>query len=695
MSESDHGLTRRQFLGLTGGLIISFTIPARFATAADDAEAAAEDINAWLRIGPDSKVTVFAGKVEIGQGLRTSFAQMAAEELTVPVANVEVVLADTDLTPFDEGTWGSLSVRTVGRQIMAAAAKAREILTQMAAEKWGVSADKVTVSDGRASLVGNASTSVALGELTQGRRITRQLQGEPKLRPPDTHEAIGASVKRVEGPAVVTGQEQFVGDVRLPGMLYGAVLYPPSFGAKLTSVDASRAEKAPGVVALVQKAGIVGIVADRPDIAQDARSLIRATWSEAANPSMDVLWDSFRRTAKLEDTVVEDGKVEPALASAARTFTATYRTAFLAHAPMEPHIAVASVENGKALVYSSTQTPFPHRDEVAKALGIDKKNVHVIAPRVGGGFGGRESADCAVAAALMSRRVGRPVMVGQTRSEELTWNYFKPAALIDVRCGVDGGGRIVAWDCDVYNCGDRGAEPPYGFTNRRVRTFGCDSPLAQGAWRGLAGSATTFAIEMHMDEMAAKLRHDPVEFRLAHLDKDPRLAKTVKAVAERYGWQPRTSRTGKGIGLACANDAGSACAEIAEVEVDRKTGLLKVNRVVVAHESGLVINPDGITNQIEGGITMGLGMVLREQVRYDKGKILTDRYSTYRIPTIQDVPKIETVLVPNPSHPSEGAGEPPIFPIAAAVASAVYDATGKRFRELPLSADTVLAALRV
>ncbi len=406
MSESDHGLTRRQFLGLTGGLIISFTIPARFATAADDAEAAAEDINAWLRIGPDSKVTVFAGKVEIGQGLRTSFAQMAAEELTVPVANVEVVLADTDLTPFDEGTWGSLSVRTVGRQIMAAAAKAREILTQMAAEKWGVSADKVTVSDGRASLVGNASTSVALGELTQGRRITRQLQGEPKLRPPDTHEAIGASVKRVEGPAVVTGQEQFVGDVRLPGMLYGAVLYPPSFGAKLTSVDASRAEKAPGVVALVQEAGIVGIVADRPDIAQDARSLIRATWSEAANPSMDVLWDSFRRTAKLEDTVVEDGKVEPALASAARTFTATYRTAFLAHAPMEPHIAVGSVENGKALVYSSTQTPFPHRDEVAKALGIDKKNVHVIAPRVGGGFGGRESADCAVAAALMSRQSG-------------------------------------------------------------------------------------------------------------------------------------------------------------------------------------------------------------------------------------------------------------------------------------------------
>ena len=259
---------------------------------------------------------------------------------------------------------------------------------------------------------------------------------------------------------------------------------------------------------------------------------------------------------------------------------------------------------------------------------------------------------------------------------------------------VDGSGRIIAWDCDVYNCGDRGAEPPYGFTNRRVRTFGCDSPLAQGAWRGLAGSANTFAIEMHMDEIAAELGHDPVEFRLGHLDRDPRLAKTVRAVAERYGWQPRTSRTGKGIGFACGNDAGSACAEIVEAEVDRKTGLLKVSRVVVAHESGLVINPDGITNQIEGGITMGLGMVLREQVRYDRGKILTDRYSTYRIPTIQDVPKIETVLVQNPTHPPEGAGEPPIFPIAAAVASAIYDATGKRFRELPLSADTVLAALR-
>jgi len=693
MGESDSGLTRRQFLGLTGGLIISFTIPARFAAAADDA-AAAEDINAWLHIAPDSRVTVFAGKVEIGQGLRTSFAQMAAEELTVPLSSVEVVLADTDLTPFDEGTWGSLSVRTVGRQIMAAAAKAREILTQMAADKWGVSADKVTVSAGRASLINNQSTSVALGELTQGKRIARQLKGEPKLLPPDVHQTIGKSAKRVDGPAIVTGQEEFVGDVRLPGMLYGAVLYPPSFGAKLATADTSHAENAPGVVAVVQEGGIVGVVADRPDVAQDARALITTKWSEVANPSMDALWDTFRRTAKLENTVVEDGKVEPALTSAARTFNATYRTAFLAHAPMEPHIAVAAVENGKAMVYSSTQTPFPHRDEVAKALGIDKKNVHVIAPRVGGGFGGRENADCAVAAALLSRTVGRPVMVSQTRAEELAWNYFKPAALIDIRCGVDGSGRIIAWDCDVYNCGDRGAEPPYGFTNRRVRTFGCDSPLAQGAWRGLAGSANTFAIEMHMDEIAAELGHDPVEFRLGHLDRDPRLAKTVRAVAERYGWQPRTSRTGKGIGFACGNDAGSACAEIVEAEVDRKTGLLKVSRVVVAHESGLVINPDGITNQIEGGITMGLGMVLREQVRYDRGKILTDRYSTYRIPTIQDVPKIETVLVQNPTHPPEGAGEPPIFPIAAAVASAIYDATGKRFRELPLSADTVLAALR-
>ena len=692
MDTSGSGITRREFLGLAGGLMILIGLPRGLASAAEDA-AEAEAINAWLLITPDNRVTVFSGKVEIGQGLRTSFAQMVSDELTIPFSSVEMIMGDTTRVPYDEGTFGSESTRTVGRQIRAAAATAREILANMAAEEWGVKPENLVIRDGRISLANDPSKSISLGELTQGKRITRTLKGEAGLMPASEYKVVGKPVPRVDGPAIVTGGEQFVGDIRLPGMLYGAVLYPPSFGARLTGVDTREAEKLPGVVAVVKEGEFIGVVAEREDIARSARGAIRATWQEAKPAVQASLYDNFRRTASPEDTVVDDKEVASSLSSARHSFNATYRTAYVAHSPMEPHIALADFKEGGVTVWSSTQTPFPHRDDLIKALNLEASKVRVLMPRVGGGFGGRENSDVAVAAARLSRAVKRPVMVGQTRAEELTWNYFKPAALIDVRCGVSDAGLITAWDCDIYNCGDRGAEPPYGFP-KHIRTLGCDSPLAQGAWRGLAGSANTFAIESHMDEMASTLGVDPLAFRLRHLDNDPRLAKTVQAVAEKYGWKPRKAPTGQGVGFACGNDAGSCCAEIAEIDLDKATGVVHVRRVVVSHESGLVINPDGIINQIEGGITMGLGMTLREAVRYENGKILTDSFGSYRLPTTKDAPVIETVLVGNPTHPPEGAGEPPIFPIAAAVSNAIFDATGKRLRELPLSPEQVLAALR-
>jgi isoquinoline 1-oxidoreductase len=692
MQTSDAGMTRREFLGLAGGLMILIALP-REILAAAPVGAEAGDINAWLLISPDNRVTVFAGKVEMGQGIRTSFAQMVAEELTVPFSSVEMIMGDTDRVPHDGGTYGSLSTRTVGRRLMAAAAKAREILTNMAAEKWGVKPEEVSVKDGRISLTADPSKVVTLGELTEGKRITQTLAGDPTLLPFSAHKVVGKPLPRVDGPAIVTGAEKFVGDLRVPGMLYGVLLYPPSFGARLVSMDARLAEKVPGVVAVVREDEFVGVVAERQDIAQRARGLIKATWQEGQHPAQATLYDDLRKTAWSDDTVADDASVPSALARASRTFSQTYRTSFLAHAPIEPHVALASVKPDDVTVWVSAQTPFPQRDGVARALGLEPSQVHVFVPRVGGGFGGKESANIAVAAARLSRAVKRPVLLSWSRAEELTWNYFKPAALIDVRCGTDGAGRIQAWDCDIYNCGARGAEPPYGFP-KHIRTLRCLSPLAQGAWRGLAGSANTFAIESHMDEMASALGIDPVEFRLRHLDNDLRLANTVKAVADRYGWKPRRAPSGQGVGFACAVDAGSRCAEIAEIDLDRSTGVVRVRRVVCAMESGLVINPNGIANQMEGGITMGLGMILREAVRYENGKILTDSFATYTIPTIEDTPVIETLLVDNPTHPPEGAGEPPIFPIAAAVANAVFDATGKRLRQIPLSPESVLAALR-
>jgi isoquinoline 1-oxidoreductase len=694
MQTSGAGMTRREFLGLAGGLLITFALPYEWAAAQRARGAAPVDLNAWLHIAPDSRVTVFTGKVEAGQGVRTSLAQMVAEELTVPLSSVQMVMGETDRVPYDGGTYGSLTTRTMGIQLRAAAAKAREILTQMAAEKWSVTPADVSVHGGRVSLTANPRVSLALGELTQGKQITRALAGEPTLRPVDEYQVVGKSIPRLDGGALVTGQAKFAADLRLPNTAYGAVLHPPSFGARLTRLQTGGVEKLPGVVGVVHDGDFVGVVAERQDVAEKAIALLQADWEQTAHPSMATLYDDLRKSASLDDTVVEDGKVDPALADAHRTFSATYRTSFVAHAPIEPHVSLASFQDGEVTVYPATQCPFRHREAVAEALKVEPEHVHIVMPAVGAGYGGKHQGDLSVQAALLSRAVKRPVLVAQSRAEELTWNYFKPAALIEVRAGMDAPGQVVAWDCEIRNPGARGAVPPYDFANRRVRSYRCDPPLRQGSWRGLAGSANTFAIEVHMDDMARQSGQDPIEFRLRHLAGNPRLAATIKAAADRYGWHHQTGPSGAGVGFACGVDAGSCVAQIAEIELDRATGQVRVKRVIVAQESGLIINPDGIQNQIEGATTMGIGQALWEAVRYEQGKILTDSFATYPIPTFRQAPAIEVMLVPNPTHPPQGAGEPAIFPIAAAIANAIFEATGKRLRQLPMSPESVLAALR-
>lgn len=692
MDETTQGITRREFLGLAGGLLITFSFATGCGAGSRPGEGEPDELNAWLRIAPDGRVTIFTGKVEVGQGIRTSLAQMVAEELGVPFSSVEMVMGETDRVPEDGGTYGSLTTRTMGLTLRAAAARARGILTQMAAEQWHVKPAEVTARDGRLFLVSKPDTSVGLGELTQGKQIARALSGDPALRPVAEYRIVGTSVPRADGRALVTGQAQFAGDLRLPNMTYGAVLHPPSFGARLTRLQAADAEKLPGVVAVVHDGDFVGVVAERPDIAEQGLALLKAEWEEKAHPSMDTLYDDFRKSASLDDTVVEEGDVTAALAGAGRRFAAAYHTSFIAHAPIEPHASLASMEGDGVTIYPGTQCPFRHRGAVAEALGLPAERVHIIMPAVGAGYGGKHQGDTSVQAARLSRAVKRPVLVMQTRAEELTWNYFKPAALIEVRAGVDAAGQIVSWEMDIYNPGTRGAVAPYDFPNRRIRAYGCDTPLRQGSWRGLAGSANTFAIEVHMDDMARQLGQDPIEFRLRHLAGNPRLAATVRAAAEKHGWQRQTRPTGAGVGFACGVDAGSCVAQIAEIELDRATGRVRVKRVVVAHESGLVINPDGIQNQIEGATTMGTGQALWEAVRYENGKILTNSFASYPIPTFRTAPDIEVVLVPNPTHPPQGAGEPSIFPIAAAINAAIFDATGKRLRAMPMSPERVLAA---
>jgi isoquinoline 1-oxidoreductase len=685
------GLTRREFLTLSGGLIVTFSLT-RFAFGAegDQAEDEGTDLNAWLHVGADNHVTVFSGKVDMGQGTTTAFALLAAEELTLPVSAIEMVMGETDRVPYDDGTWGSESMRSVGAQIRAAAAAAREILAELAAQRWGVAREAVVVKGGRISLLSDPRKSMTLGEATGGKHFERKLKGEPKFLPLEQHQLLNKRTPQLMSRDLVTGAQRFVGDLRLPNMLYGGQCYPSCLNAKLTRVDAAAAEKAPGVVKVVVEGDFIGVAGVSPEAVAEGMARLQPVWEEPTHPVQAKLWEDFRAQAGKPEAAAEDGAVVEALAKGARTFEATYRAPYVAHAPIEPHVALVHVQGKEATIYAAAQTPFAHRDEVAKLLGFAPKQVHVQVPRVGGAFGGKAETDVAQVAARLSRATGRPVLVAQTRAQEFTWNYFKPAALIDLRSALDASGKIVAWDCDIYNCGDRGAVPPYDLPNRRVRCFYPDSHLRQGAWRGLAGIYTTFAIESHMDELARATGQDPVAFRLRHAEGDARLAKTIKAVAEAYGWPAKEKRAGLGVGFACAPDAGSYAAEIAEVAVNRETGALQVQRACIAHESGLVVNVDGITNQIEGGFVMGLGPTLREEIRYDKGRILTTDFQSYRLPTMHDTPEFTTVLVPNPTLSPQGAGEPALFPVAAVVANAICDATGPRIRELPLTPARVM-----
>ena len=693
-ASDESGLTRRDFLRLTSGVIVLFSLTGDVLgqIARDGPSSDLDDPNAWLAVGPDSRVTVFVPAPDVGQGTRTSLAQMAAEELALPISSVSMVMGDTDRVPVPAPAGSTLA--TVGLLVRAAAAEAREILAQMAADNWGVPRQLVQIRDGRAWRLGDTETAISVGDLTRGRRLIRRLQTPPSLKPRSAYQLVGKPVSRVDGLSLVTGRARFVADMRLPNMAYAKILRPPCLGARLVRADTRAASAQPGVIAVIEQGDFVAVVAAHPEIAKKALRRIQAAWEEPDHPAMAALYEDLRASAGLTEQVREQGDVESAHASARHGFTASYRTPFVAHAPIEPHGAVAAQDGEKIVVYTGTQCPFAHREAVARALGWPPERVRVITTAVGGAFGGKNEADLSIEAARLTRALGRPVMVTHTRAEELTWNYFRPAALIDLQCGVSEAGEVVAWTCDSFNCGSVGAIPPYTFANQRIGFHQCRSPLRQGEWRGLGGPANTFAREAHLDHIASELGQDPIEFRLRHLAPGSRMARVVSAVAERYRWQTRRTPTGLGVGFACAADSGTYVAQIAEVEVAPLTGAVRVRRLLVAQDSGLIVNPDGIRNQIEGCVIMGLGFTLWEAVRYEQGRILTNTFTSYPIPAFPDTPAIDIVLVPNPDHPPQAAGTPAIFPIAAAVANAVFDATGKRIRELPLSPEGVRRALQ-
>jgi isoquinoline 1-oxidoreductase len=522
--------------------------------------------------------------------------------------------------------------------------------------------------------------------LLKGQQLTQTVTAETPLVPAANWRVAGQSAGKVDGRDFVTGKHRYPSDQTLPDMLYGKVLRPPSFGATLLSVDSQKAEQMGATV--VRDASFVGVAAANTHLAAAAIGAMRAEWKAEPQPSGNDLFDYLRKNASQGKDPSGDGDrydvgtVDQALSSAEHRLQQTYTVSYIAHTPLEPRAALAKWDGDKLTVWTGTQRPFGVRGQLAEAFRIPEDNVRVLMPDTGSGYGGKHTGETAIEAARLARAAKRPVKLTWTREEEFTWAYFRPAGVIDVKSGVQSDGKITAWEFHNYNSGSAGIRSYYEIPNQRIVFHEVNSPLRQGSYRALAATANHFARESHMDEMAHSLKMDSLEFRLKNL-KDERLRAVFEAAAKQFGWG-KSKSVGQGFGMGGGYEKLGNIATFAEIKVDRKSGEVKVVRVVSAFECGAIVNPDNLRNQIEGSNVQGLGGALFEAIEFDNGKILNGRMSQYRVPRFSDVPTLETVLLDRKDLPSAGAGECPMVGLAPAIANAIFDASGIRLRSLPL-----------
>lgn len=679
-------LTRRAFLQAAGvGLMIAAVLrPGAFGTAFAQSERAVNR----LHIGTDGMVTVFTGKVEVGQGARSQIAQAAAEELRLPMAQIRVVMSDTDLVPDDGGTYGSLTTPRTVPQVRQAAAAAREILIDAASKHWGAEASLdngvFTASGGRTMTLAELVNAVA--EVDEAAGAARE-GGD--LTPYDAWQTLGTAPESPNARAIVIGAHRYVSDIQREGMVYGAVLRPPVYGAELESLDAAEAEAMDGVT-VVRDGAFVGCTAPTRYHARKAvEALARhAKWSNppqpAASDGLAAYLQANTREGSGRSRGREDarGDVDGAFSAAAQTLEDTYSIPFIQHAPMETRSAVAEWSEGRLTVWAGTQRPFDVRGELAEAFGMAEDKVRLIMPDTGGGFGGKHRGDAAIEAARLALAVEKPVSLQWTREEEFMWAYFRPAGVMTMRAALDPDGAVTAWEHVNYNAGTSSLGCPYAFPAVRTRFQPCASPLREGSYRGLAATANTFAREAFVDRLAKAAGKEPLAFRLAHLE-DERLRNVLTAAANRFGWST-APEAGVHYGIACGAEKGSVVATCAEVAVDAAAKTFTIRRLCTAFECGAVLNPQNTQAQVDGSVVMGLGSVLGEAIRFANGALLNGRFKDYAVPRFKDVPPMETVLVNRPDLPSVGSGETPIVAVAPAVANALFAATGAAPTELPL-----------
>ena len=732
-------ITRRQFLKATGALVVAFGLPVDLraqsapALRTSGGPLSPNQLDSWLIIGKDGRVTVMTGKVELGTGVSTALRQIVAEELDYPFGKINWIQGDTANTVDQAPTFGSQTIKRGGSQLRQAAAEAKATLLSLASARLGIPIEQLTVSQGVISAQDDAKKTVSYVDLLGGQQFNREVTGKLKPKNTSVYSIVGKPVPRIDIPFKATGAHIYMQNLRIPGMLHGRPVRPPALGAKLVRVDESSVKDISGLVKVVVKGNFVGVVCDREEQAIRAARDLKVIWEGSSSlPPMTELYTTLRKIPSSDKEPANTGDIEGALAAATKTLEATYQWPFQLHASIGPSCGVADVRNGEATIWSGTQGAHQLRPTIAQLLGMSSANVRVVFVEASGCYGHNAADDAAADAALLSQAVGKPVRVQWMRHDEHGWEPLGPAMLMEVRGGLDSQGNVIAWDYQVWtpthssrpngsagsllagsltgmsaatanqSGGDRNANHTYNFQNNRVMVHWLNSsPIRASALRGLGSPQNTFANESFMDELAAAAGTDPVEFRLRHLS-DPRAKAVLEAAAKQAGWTNRPSpqkagqgpgtNRGRGVAFVQYDRTEAYVAVIADVDVNRADGQVRVKRVVIAHDCGLVINPDGLRNQIEGNVIQAISRTLKEEVKFDSSMLTSLDWISYPILRFPEIPEVVVELLNRPDQPAVGAGEATTSVIPAAIANAIFDVTGTWLRTIPFTPDRVKAA---
>ena len=658
-----------------------------------------EDYNAFLRIDEDGTVHCHTGKIEMGQGPITSLPQQIADELDVALESVKMVMGDTLLCPYDAGTWGSLTTREFSHYLRAAGAEARAVLLQLGSEYLDIPVEHLKVNKGIICASSNQKIQVSYGELVKGQRIERFLDEKPDVKDHTQFNYVGQPRLHADAKLKVTGEAKYSGDMKLPGMVYAKILRPPSHLSELISVETAEAEKIEGVQ-VVRDGDLVAVLHELPDVAEHALSKVKAEFT-ADNMEVDdkTVFEYLLNAPSDSRVVASSGNLEEGEEQSDELFESEFHDGYVAHSPIEPHTALAHWEDDKVTVWPSSQSPFGAQDEIAEVMETDLDHVRVISPFLGGGFGGKIYHPQIIEAVRVANLAQKPVMVVYTREEEFFMDYFRPAAVVRIKSGITGSGRINLWDYKQYFAGNRGADTIYDVphastTGYREKRGSSVHPFSTGAWRAPANNTNTFSRESQVDIMASKAGIDPVQFRLDNLA-DEKMIAVIEALTDKFGYTPAAGPSGRGIGMACGIDAGTWVAVMIEVKVDETTGKVQPIKAVCAQDMGMCVNPQGSIIQAEGCMTMGMGYALSEDVEFRGGDVITKNFDTYQLPLFSWVPEVmDTVILDRMDQDPQGGGEPAIICMGGVLANAIFDACGARLYQMPMTPERVLEAIR-